>query len=139
VGTDASTASNPSYILGADITYTQQDEGLNGATYYDDDGTQKPILQLLADHGFNYIRLRTFVDPTQPAPNPAGGTFAPYSPQGYANLAHTITFGQQIKQAGMGFLLDFHYSDYWADPGKQIKPSAWVSDDVTQMATDLQN
>lgn len=137
-GTDASSASNPSYVLGADITWTQQDEALNGATYFDDDGTQKPILQLLADHGFNYIRLRTFVDPTQSAPNPAGGTFAPYSPQGYGDLAFTVQFGKQIKAAGMGFLLDFHYSDYWADPGKQIKPSAWVGDDVTSMAAALQ-
>lgn len=137
-GSDA-TPFNPAYILGADITWTQQDEALNGATYVDDDGGTKPILTLLADHGFNYIRLRTFVDPTQSAPNPAGGTFAPYSPQGFGDLTHTIEFGQQIKAAGMGFLLDFHYSDYWADPGKQIKPHAWLSDDVTQMATDLQN
>lgn len=138
-GGSASTASNPSYILGADITWTQEDEALDGATYYDDDGTQKPILQLLADHGFNYVRLRTFVNPTEPAPNPAGGIFAPYSTQGYGDLAFTIAFGQEIKAAGMGFLLDFHYSDYWADPGKQIKPSAWVNDDLDQMTADLES
>jgi arabinogalactan endo-1,4-beta-galactosidase len=124
-------------MLGADISSVQQAVA-NGTTYYDDDGTKKDILTLLKAHGFNYIRLRTFVDPTQPAPNPAGGTFAAYSPQGYADLAHTITFGQQIKAAGLGFLLDFHYSDYWADPGKQIKPAAWASDNLANLTTALQ-
>jgi arabinogalactan endo-1,4-beta-galactosidase len=123
------------FYLGADITFTQQDEA-SGATY-SDNGVAKPILQLLKDHGFNYIRLRTFVDPTQPAPNPLGGTFAPYSTAGFADLAYTVTFGQQIKAAGMGFLLDFHYSDYWADPGKQIKPAAWVNDDLPSAVTQL--
>jgi arabinogalactan endo-1,4-beta-galactosidase len=124
------------FFLGADITFTQQDES-NGATYADDDGTIKPILEILKSHGLNYIRLRTFVDPTQPAPKPGGGTFAPYSTQGFGDMAHTIVFGQQIKAAGMGFLLDFHYSDYWADPGKQIKPAAWVGDNLAAAVTHL--
>ncbi len=124
------------YLIGADITWTQQDEA-GGATFADDDGGVKPILQLLQDHGFNWVRLRTFVDPTQPAPNPEGGTFAPYSTQGFADLAHTIPFGHAIKAAGLGFLLDFHCSDYWADPGKQIKPSAWLSDDLPAMTAHL--
>lgn len=118
---------NPPFILGADITFTQQDQA-SGATFAEN-AAPKPIVQLLKDHGFNYIRLRTFVDPTQSAPNPQGGTFAPYSTQGFGDLPHTIAFGQAIKAAGMGFLLDFHYSDTWADPGKQVKPAAWVNDD----------
>jgi arabinogalactan endo-1,4-beta-galactosidase len=48
-----------------------------------------------------------------------------YSADGYCDTAHTVTMGARVKQAGMGFLLDLHYSDYWADPGKQIKPLAW--------------
>jgi arabinogalactan endo-1,4-beta-galactosidase len=134
---DASTPFDPAFALGADITWTQQDTA-GGTTYVDDDGTRKTALQIMKDHGFNYVRLRTFVDPTQSAPNPAGGTFAPYSTQGFADLAHTITFGQQIKAAGMGFLLDFHYSDTWADPGKQVKPSAWVADNFQQITAHLQ-
>ncbi len=97
------------------------------------------IFQILKNHGFNYVRMRTFFDPTQPAPNPAGGTFAPYSTAGFGDLTHTIAYGQQIKAAGMGFLLDFHYSDTWADPGKQIKPAAWVPDTFAQAVTDLHN
>ena len=128
-------AANPTFILGADITWTQQDEA-GGATF-SENGTKLPILQLLKNHGFNYVRLRTFVDPTQSAPNPAGGTFAPYSSQGFADLAHTVTFGTQIKAAGMGFLLDFHMSDTWADPGKQVKPVSWASDTLATLTTAL--
>jgi arabinogalactan endo-1,4-beta-galactosidase len=124
----ADAGSNSPFLLGADITFTQQDQA-TGATF-SENGAPKPILQLLKDHGFNYIRLRTFVDPTQPAPNPQGGTFPPYSSQGFGDLAHTVAFGQQIKAAGMGFLLDLHYSDTWADPGKQIRPSSWVNDNL---------
>jgi arabinogalactan endo-1,4-beta-galactosidase len=104
----------PTFFLGADITWVQADEA-GGAIYTD--GTPKEILQLLKDHGFNYVRLRTFVDPKA-----ADG----YDKQnGYGDLSHTITFGKRIKAAGMGFLLDFHYSDNWADPGKQCVPVAW--------------
>jgi arabinogalactan endo-1,4-beta-galactosidase len=70
-------------------------------------------------HGFNYIRVRTFVDPKA-----ADGYD---KTNGYDDLAHTIIFGKRIKDAGMGFLLDFHYSDNWADPGKQCVPVAWQS------------
>jgi arabinogalactan endo-1,4-beta-galactosidase len=126
---------NPVFILGADITWTQQDVA-GGATYVDN-GATKPILTLLKDHGFNYIRLRTFVDPTHSAPAPEGGTFAPYSTQGFGDISHTVAYAQQIKAAGMGFLLDFHYSDTWADPGKQIKPAAWAGDTLAAAVTHL--
>jgi arabinogalactan endo-1,4-beta-galactosidase len=75
------------------------------------------LFQQLQAHGFNYIRARTFVDPRA-----ADGYD---KTNGYAGLAHTITWGKRIKDAGMGFLLDFHYSDNWADPGKQCVPIAW--------------
>jgi arabinogalactan endo-1,4-beta-galactosidase len=110
----AAAASSTRYLIGADITSVQSAEA-RGASY--SDGTTRDILQLLKSHGFNYIRLRTFVDPKA-----ADG----YDKQnGYADLAHTIRFGQRIKTAGLGFLLDFHYSDNWADPGKQCVPVAW--------------
>ena len=114
-------------MIGADITSVQAAEA-RGATY--SDGTKRDIFELLKSHGFNYIRLRTFVDPKA-----ADG----YDKQnGYADLAHTIAFGKRIKAAGMGFLLDFHYSDNWADPGKQCVPIAWQSlTTIDQMATAL--
>jgi arabinogalactan endo-1,4-beta-galactosidase len=103
-----------SFYIGADITWVQADEA-RGATY--SDGTKKDIFQLLKDHGFNYIRLRTFVDPKA-----ADGYD---KSNGYGDLAHTIAFGKRVKAAGMGLLVDFHYSDNWADPGKQCVPIAW--------------
>jgi arabinogalactan endo-1,4-beta-galactosidase len=62
-----------------------------------------------------------FHDPTKPTPRDR-----PYSKQGYCDLAHTIGMAKRIKAAGMGLLINFHYSDSWADPGKQFTPSAWA-------------
>jgi arabinogalactan endo-1,4-beta-galactosidase len=113
------------FYIGADITWVQADES-RGATY--SDGTQKEILQLLKDHGFNYVRMRVFVDPRAADGYDKSG--------GFGDLAHTITFGKRVKAAGMGFLVDFHYSDNWADPGKQCVPVAWQSfTTIAQMAT----
>ena len=75
------------------------------------------LLAILKAHGFNYIRLRTFVDPRA-----ADG----YDKQnGYGGIDPTVAFGKQVKDAGMGLLIDFHYADNWADPGKQCVPPAW--------------
>jgi arabinogalactan endo-1,4-beta-galactosidase len=104
----------PSFMVGADISAVPAAEA--SGVKYSDNGAQKDILRILKDHGFNYIRLRLFVQPTN-----AGG----YSRQGYCDLPHTIAMAKRVKAAGMGFLLDFHYSDTWADPGKQTKPLAW--------------
>jgi len=57
---------------------------------------------------------------------------------GYDDIAHTVAFGKQVKDAGMGLLIDFHYSDNWADPGKQCVPVAWQGyTTIAQMATAL--
>jgi arabinogalactan endo-1,4-beta-galactosidase len=102
------------FMIGADISWVQENED-NGQRYYDN-GVQKDILEILKDHKFNCIRLRLFHNPSAP-----GG----YSSRGYCGLDKTIQYAKRIKAAGMKFLLDFHYSDTWADPGKQYKPSAW--------------
>jgi arabinogalactan endo-1,4-beta-galactosidase len=108
-----------SYHMGADISWVPHDE-FYGATYVDTDGVQKDILALLKNHGFNSVRLRTFVDPK---------AIDGYDQvNGFADLAHTVSMAQRIRAAGMGFLLAFHYSDNWADPGKQCIPVAWQQD-----------
>jgi arabinogalactan endo-1,4-beta-galactosidase len=135
-GQDGAAPALPPFLIGADISSVQQAVA-GGATFVDDDGTERDLLSLLVRHGFNAVRLRTFVAPTQTAPDPQGGTFAPYSTQGYCDLAHTVTVAQAVKAAGLGFLLDFHYSDTWADPTKQVKPAAWAADDLPSMATSL--
>ena len=98
----------PPFILGADVTITMEDEywGAN----YTDAGTQKPLEVLLKDHGFNFIRIDTFVNPGAP------GGFAAEMEQPFRDLAHTITLAKRVKAAGMGFLLDLHYSDTWTNP-----------------------
>jgi arabinogalactan endo-1,4-beta-galactosidase len=113
-------STEPRYIVGADISWVQQREA--AGMRYSDNGVEKDILAILRAHGFNFIRLRVFNDPTRSTPRDR-----PYSMQGYCDLAHTIEVGRRVKAAGMGLLIDFHYSDAWADPGKQYTPSAWAN------------
>ncbi len=110
----------PPYIVGADISFVQSQE--DTGVQFTDGGVEKDIFAILKSHGFNYIRLRAFVDPTK-----AGANHRAYSPQGYCDLPHTITMARRAKDAGMEVLIDFHYSDYWADPSKQFTPSAWAN------------
>ena len=112
---EAASTHRPQKIVGADISFLPQLED-KGVRFSDGGITADPI-QILKKHGFNYIRLRIF---NQPA-NDSG--YAPH--QGYCDLAHTLQMAKRIKAAGLKFLLDFHYSDTWADPGKQFKPAAW--------------
>ena len=97
----------PSYLIGADVTDQEPAPP----------AVRAKLLDSMLAHGFNAIRLRTFVDPKA-----ADGYD---KDQGYADLAHTIDFAKQIKAAGMSLTVDFHYSDNWADPGKQCVPIAW--------------
>lgn len=123
------------FMLGVDISSVQE-AAERGTRYADTDGAQKPILEILKAHGFNYVRLRAFVDPSAPYgyAQGTGGTCAKDEP--YCDTAHTIEFAKEIKAAGMGFLLDLHYSDTWADPGKQIIPAAWRDvDSISELAT----
>ncbi len=108
------------FILGADISWIQDRESYG--VQYADNSTVKDILEILKDHKFNYIRLRLFVDPTAVIPNESE---SPYSAKGFCNLVNTRIMAKRIKKAGFKFLLDFHYSDTWADPAKQYKPQSW--------------
>jgi beta-galactosidase len=110
-------------ILGADISFLPELE--SRGVKFSDNGVQKDVIQILKEHGFNYIRLRIFNDPAEPKG---------YSPgKGFCDLEHTKAMAKRIKAAGMKFLLDFHYSDTWADPGKQFKPAAWEGEDYTAL------
>src|SRR5580693_3827166 len=97
--------SEPPFILGADLSFVQQEED-NGRLFYDVDGTRRDIFQIMKSHGFNYVRLRTFVDPLA-----AGGydtVITPPSTIGYCDTAHTVTMGARVKAAGMGLVINFH-------------------------------
>ncbi|MBL7740869.1 MAG: glycosyl hydrolase 53 family protein [Chitinophagaceae bacterium] len=104
-------------MIGADISFLPELEARG--MKFSDNGIEKDAIQILKDHGFNYVRLRIFNDPARDSG---------YSPgKGFCDLANTKKMAKRVKEAGMKMLLDFHYSDYWADPGKQYKPAAWRS------------
>jgi arabinogalactan endo-1,4-beta-galactosidase len=109
----------PKFIIGADITITIEDEYWKAN--YTDAGQLKPLEQILKDHGFNFIRVATFVNPAAP------GGYAEDKEQPFRDLAHTIQLAKRVKAIGMGFLLDLHYSDTWTNPGAQKPPAAWAS------------
>jgi len=111
-------------MLGADISFLPELES-RGKKFYDG-GTQKDALEILKEKGFNYIRLRIFNNPA---------ATKGYSPgKGFCDLAHTKQMALRIKKAGFKFLLDFHYSDTWADPQKQFKPAEWSAFDFMQLS-----
>lgn len=95
-------------ILGADISSLKKSEDFGGIYKYDD-GTQADALQILKDNGLNYARLRIWVNPVD----------------GYHNKEEILLMAKRLHDLGIKLLVDFHYSDDWADPGKQHKPEAW--------------
>lgn len=100
-------ANSQDYMIGADLSFLKSAEDKGFA--FKENGKQKPGLEIFKDHGYNWIRLRLFHSPTQ-LPN---------------DLQYTIDLAKQAKAMGYKFLLDYHYSDTWADPQKQYLPKAW--------------
>jgi arabinogalactan endo-1,4-beta-galactosidase len=98
------------FIKGADVSWITQMEA-GGITFYDSAGTQKDCLQILKDKGINAVRLRAWVDPSD----------------GWCNTADVLNKAIRAKNLGFKIMIDFHYSNIWADPGHQTKPVAWDS------------
>jgi arabinogalactan endo-1,4-beta-galactosidase len=96
------------YAIGADLSFLAQAE--ENGTVFKDNGQPTPGLQIFKDHGYNWIRLRLFHTPAL-LPN---------------DLTYTIAQAQAAKKRGFKFLLNYHYSDTWADPQKQFIPRAWA-------------
>ncbi len=98
------------FIRGADLSFLPElDENIT--TFYDSTGKNKPVLQIFKENGCNTVRIRLWHTPI--------GT--------HSSLAEVNAFAQQIRYAGMKVWLDLHYSDTWADPGKQAKPAVWAT------------
>ncbi|WP_216726578.1 glycosyl hydrolase 53 family protein [Hymenobacter siberiensis] len=110
------------FAKGADVSWVSQMEAAN-YRFYNEAGTQQDLFQLLHDHNMNTIRLRVWV-------NPAGGWNGKNDVIAKAIRAHNL---------GFRLLIDFHYSDSWADPGQQTKPAAWVGHTLAQLQTDVYN
>lgn len=122
-GTDTThTTSTYSFAKGADISWLTQMEA-SGIKFYNASGTQQDLLQILKDLGMNAIRLRVWV-------NPDGD---------WNNKADVVAKAQRAKAAGMRLMIDFHYSDSWADPSKQNKPAAWTGQDFHGLKTSVTN
>ena len=101
------------FYKGVDISSLLEMEN-NGLKLYTEDGKECDALEMCKANGVNSIRLRIWNEPSNV---PESG--------GYCDLEHTVVFAKRIKKENLHFLLDFHYSDFWADPGKQKKPKAW--------------
>ena len=105
-------------IRGADVSTLPKNQAF-GAIYKDAAGATIAPLTLLASSGVNYARIKVWVNPAD----------------GYNNKAKVIALAQQAQAAGMKILVDFHYSDTWADPGAQKIPAAWSSYDLSALAS----
>jgi arabinogalactan endo-1,4-beta-galactosidase len=107
-------------VLGADVSSLEKSED-KGGVYRDDRGRPGDALRILRDHGLNWIRLRVWVDPAD----------------GYHDKAELLTMAKRAKALGIKVLVDLHYSDFWADPGKQWTPAAWDGQTFPQLLQTL--
>lgn len=101
---------------GADVSWLTEMES-QGIQFYNKSGSREDLFQVLKEEGMNSIRLRVWVDPTD----------------GWCNTKDVLVKALRAKAAGMKILIDFHYSDTWADPGHQTKPLAWENETISQL------
>lgn len=112
------------FVKGADIGWLPQMEA-TGYKFYNDNGTEEDCIKILKDHGINTVRLRTWVNPSD-------------DPQsGHCSKDETVALAVRSRKAGMRVMINFHYSDSWADPGKQRKPKAWEGHSFPQLLKDV--
>lgn len=120
------TANN--FIRGVDVSTMDMLEDL-GAQYYAD-GIKGDALKILNSNGANYVRLKLWVDPYDEDGNSYGG--------GNNDFATTLRLAKRADALGMGILIDFHLSDFWADPANQIKPKAWSDLSFSELKSTVQ-
>jgi arabinogalactan endo-1,4-beta-galactosidase len=115
------------FIKGADISWVPGQES-RGITFKDTLGKQRDILDILKnDYQINSIRLRVFVNPSDDWGN------------GLCDIASTVSMAKRIKNADLQLILTLHYSDSWADPGKQYPPVAWENFSAAQLEEAIYN
>ncbi len=117
-----STNNNSSIIKGADISWLTQMEA-SGYKFYTSAGAQEDCMQILKDLGMNAIRLRAWVNPAD----------------GWCNTHDLVIKAVRAKNLGFKIMIDFHYSDVWADPGHQTKPVAWTNYNIDSLQTAVYN
>ncbi len=114
---------NNSLIRGVDISVLEALENV-GITYKDRQGKEEDIFQILKNAGINYIRIRIWNNPKDNEGNSYGG--------GNCDLKNAKKLGVRATKAGMKVFVDFHYSDFWADPAKQYVPLEWKNLNVDE-------
>jgi arabinogalactan endo-1,4-beta-galactosidase len=110
------------YAYGADVGWVDQEES-SGYSFYNSSNVKTDPFVLLKNLNVNAVRLRVWV-------NPAGG---------WCNGADVLYKAQRAAAQGQRIMIDFHYSDSWADPGKQTVPAAWAGHTLSQLKTDVYN
>ncbi len=116
------TATNSFFAKGADVSWLTEME-TSGVKFYNRNGTEQDLMQILKSLGMNSIRLRVWVNPAN----------------NYNNILDVEAKAIRAKNAGLKIMIDFHYSDTWADPGHQIKPAAWLAQDISTLRTSVYN
>jgi arabinogalactan endo-1,4-beta-galactosidase len=117
-------ATKPVFAKGADVSWLPQMEA-SGIVFKNDQGKPDDGLKILKDHGMNSVRLRVFVHPDQDKTS------------GHCSKEETVAMALRAKKLGMRVMIDFHYSDSWADPSKQNKPKAWASHSFPELCNDV--
>lgn len=110
------------FANGADIGWLSQMEA-SGYKFYNDSNIEKDCMDILKEKGINSLRFRVWVNPTD----------------GWCGKKDVATMAIRAKNKGFRIMIDFHYSDTWADPGKQGKPAAWKNDAISKLDTDVYN
>lgn len=115
-----------SFAKGADVGWLPQMEA-TGYKFYDNNGKETDCLQLLKDLGMNSIRLRVWVNPSDDKAS------------GHCSKEETIAIALRAQKMGFRIMINFHYSDSWADPAKQFKPKAWEKHSFAELLNDVYN
>ncbi len=116
------------FIRGVDISSILAEEE-SGVVYYNENGQEQDIFEILAQNGVNYIRVRVWNDPYDENGNSYGG--------GGNDTAKAAEIGRRAAKYGMKLCVDYHYSDFWADPSKQMCPKAWEGMEIEAKAEAL--
>jgi arabinogalactan endo-1,4-beta-galactosidase len=120
----AITAHAEPFVKGADVGWLPQMEA-SGYKFYNRQGKQEDLLQILKEDGINTIRLRTWVNPSSDRAS------------GHNSKDETVAMAVRAQKMGMRVMINFHYSDSWADPQQQRKPAAWIGHDFPQLLKDV--
>ena len=111
---------------GADISWMTEMEN-SGFTWKDNNGNSKELMPLLKEYDLDAVRLRVWVNPDVSSAN------------GWCDIDDLVVKAELAKNAGLEVMISIHYSDWWADPGQQTKPVAWINFSISQLETAVYN